>query len=615
VTAGLLGLLVASLLLFASILAGRLSARLGAPLLLTFLGLGMLAGEDGPGGIAYDNLELSFLIGNCALAIILFDGGLRTPLPTLRAAWAPALSLATIGVLITAGVTAAGAHWLFHLHPLHAFLMGAIVAATDAPAVFMTLGHTGVTLRDRLRATLEVESGSNDPMGIFLTMACVGLIQAGGHAVGWGVAADFIRQMALGLLFGWLGGMGLAWLTNRLELAGGLYPILTLAVCLLTFSGTALSGGSGYLAMYVAGIVYGGRRVRAKTLTCRFFDGLMWLSQISMFLLLGLLVSPHQLAEQALLAFGIAMILIFAARPVAVAVALAPFGFSWPEQMFAAWVGLRGAVPIFLALLPALAGIDDSRTYFNVAFVVVLVSLVLQGWTAPWVARRLGVALAPNPEAADKLEFDMLHQIDRDLVAYTVKPHSRATDFAFAELAVPDRVRVITVIRAGTVLSPTEIDRLRANDVVLVLTPPALSLVVDRFFSRRFKSTAAFLRREQGDFFVDGASSVESLARAYGIPLTPDPLAPGALARTMAGLTVNQLLKEHIGPTVGRGDRLRLGPVDLIVVDMIGPDIKEVGVLLRLEDDQPTGWRRRLRPLLTRLPRRWLRRWFGRDAA
>ncbi len=593
-TPGLIGLLVGSLLLFASIIAGLLSARVGAPLLLTFLGLGMLAGEDGPGGIEFDNIELAFLIGNAALAIILFDGGLRTRVPTLRAAWAPATSLATLGVLITAGVTAAGAHWLFHLDLLHAFLMGAIVAATDAPAVFMALGHTGVTLRDRLRATLELESGSNDPMSIFLTMACIGLIKAGtSHAIGWGVAGDFVLQMGLGTGLGWLGGWALAWLTNRLELAAGLYPILALAVCLLTFSGTALLGGSGYLAMYVAGIVFGNRRVRARTLTCRFFDGLMWLAQIVMFLLLGLLVSPHQLAGQSLLALGIAVILIFVARPVAVAVALAPFRFSLPEQVFAAWVGLRGAVPIFLALLPALAGIDDSRTYFDVAFVVVLVSLAVQGWSASWVANRLGVALAPTPEAAEKLEFDMLHQIDRDLVAYTVKPRSRATDFPFAELVVPDRVRVVSVIREGTVLAGGEIDRLRAQDMVLVLTPPELSLVVDRLFSRRFKSTAPFLRREQGDFFVDGATSVEGLARAYDIPIPA----------MRPGLTLNQLLKDRIGTTVGRGDRLRLGPVELVVADMIGHDIKEVGVVLCIDIPNQTGWRRWMHLVLARLPR------------
>ena len=595
-TGGLVGLLIGSMLLFASILAGLLSARVGAPLLLTFLGLGMLAGEDGPGGIAFDNLELSFLIGNSALAIILFDGGLRTPWQTLRAAWAPALSLATLGTLITAGIVAAGAHWLFHLKPLPAFLMGAIVAATDAPAVFMMLGRHGVSLRDRLRATLEVESGSNDPMGIFLTMACVALIKAGGGietdwgGAGWGVLGDFALQMGIGLAMGWLGGATLAWLTNRLELAAGLYPILALAIALLAFSSTALVGGSGYLAMYVAGIVYGNRRVRARTLICRFFDGLMWLAQIVMFLLLGLLVSPHLLADQLWLSLGIAGVLIFVARPVAVGVALLPFGFSWREQLFASWVGLRGAVPIFLALVPALTGIDASHIYFNVAFVVVLVSLALQGWTAPWLARRLGLALAPTPEDADRLEFDMLHQTDRDLVAYTVKPHSRAAELPFERLKIPERARLVSVIRDGTVMSATDLERLAAGDVVLVLTPPELALAVDRVFSRRQKSPAAFAARVQGDFIVDGATPVENLARAYDIPIRSP----------VAGMTVAGLLRERIGPAAGRGDRLRLGPVDLIVVDMLGDEIKEVGLLIRTDDAEPSRWPRLLAALLER---------------
>ncbi|MEI6557274.1 MAG: potassium/proton antiporter [Rhodospirillaceae bacterium] len=596
-TGGLVGLLIGSMLLLASIIAGLLSARIGAPLLLTFLGLGMLAGEDGPGGIVYTNLELSFLIGNSALAIILFDGGLRTPWQTLRAAWAPALALATLGTLITAGIVAAGAHWLFHLKLLPAFLMGAIVAATDAPAVFMMLGRQGVSLRDRLRATLEVESGSNDPMGIFLTMACVTLIRADGAGAGWSVLADFVLQMGLGVAMGWLGGTTLAELTNRLELAAGLYPILALAICLLAFSSTALVGGSGYLAMYVAGIVYGNRRVRARTLTCRFFDGLMWLAQIVMFLLLGLLVSPHLLADQGWLALGIAGVLIFVARPVAVAVALAPFGFSGREQLFASWVGLRGAVPIFLALVPALTGIDESRIYFNVAFVVVLVSLALQGWTAPWMARRLGVALAPSPEAADKLEFDMLHQTDRDLVAYTVKPHSRAADQPFERLEIPERARLVSVIRDGTVISTGEVERLASGDVVLVLTPPELALAVDRVFSRRFKSAAAFASRDQGDFIVDGATPLEGLARAYDIPIR----------HRVAGMTVGDFVKARIGGSTGRGDRLRLGPVELIVVDMVGPDVKEVGLLIRTEDQPTNRWPRRLRPVIGRLQRLFVR--------
>ncbi len=589
-TGGLVGLLIGSLLLFASIIAGLLSARVGAPLLLTFLGLGMLAGEDGPGGIVFNNFELSFLIGNAALAIIFFDGGLRTPYQTLRAAWAPALSLATLGTLITAGIVAAGAHWLFHLKPLPAFLMGAIVAATDAPAMFMMLGRHGVSLRDRLRATLEVESGSNDPMGIFLTMACVALIKAGGAGADWSVLGEFVLQMGIGLLMGWLGGSTLAQLTNRLELAAGLYPILALALCLLTFSSTALIGGSGYLAIYVAGAVYGNQRVRARTLTCRFFDGLMWLAQIVMFLLLGLLVSPHLLADQGWLALGIAAVLIFVARPVAVAVALLPFGFSVREQLFASWVGLRGAVPIFLALVPALAGIDSSHIYFNVAFVVVLVSLALQGWTAPWMARRLGVALAPSPEAADKLEFDMLHQTDRDLVAYTVKPHSRAADHVFARLQIPERARLVSVIRDGTVISTTELERLNAGDVVLVLTPPELALAVDRVFSRRHKSPAAFANRVHGDFMVDGATLVDGLARAYDIPIR----AP------VPGMTVNGYLKERIGPSAGRGDRLRVGPVELIVVDTLGDEIKEVGLLIHSEDQPDSPWPGPLRPLIER---------------
>ena len=576
---GVISLLLASLMLLASILAGILSARVGAPLLLVFLLLGMLAGQDGPGGFAFDDVETAFLIGSVALAVILFDGGVRTDTATIRRAWGPSLVLATFGAVVTAGLVAAMVHYLLGIGWMAAWLIGSIVASTDAAAVFLLLGRSGINLRDRLRATLELESGSNDPMGIFLTATFVSLISVGAEYPDVGVALDFVWQMGVGGTMGLLGGYGLVWLMNRVILSGGLYPILALAAALLIFSATQLMEASGFLAVYVAGLVFGNRRVRASQVVGRFFDGLAWLSQIVMFVMLGLLVNPSELIETMVPTLIIAAGLIFVARPVAVFLSLTPFGFSLREQLFASWVGLRGAVPIFLALFPFMAGIDQGRIYFNLAFFVVLISLLLQGWSIPWVARVLGLALPPQPEAAPRLDVDLIRQIDRDLIAYNVKPHSRATDVPFGQLELPKRSRILSVIRGGVVQRLSEIERLEAGDFILALTPPEQAETLDRFFSRRFASTAAALDAEQGDFILDGAITLENLVQMYGIPIS----------RQDPTQTLDALFHKKLGKRPGRGDRIRLGGVELVAVDIIGPEVKRVGVIL-----EPAGFRARL---------------------
>ena len=594
---GLAWVLVGSLMLLGSIFAGLLSARVGAPLLLVFLALGMLAGREGPGGILFQDSQLAFILGSTALAVILFDGGLRTPRATIERGLGPALVLSTLGVLITAGLVAAAAHYLLGFGWVFALLLGSIVSATDAAAVFMLLGKSGIALRDRLRATLEVESGSNDPMAVFLTITFTEMLATGHLDLGWHVAADFALQMGLGGVLGAAGGFALVWLMNRLELSGGLYPILALAGALLIFSGTQLAGGSGFLAIYVAGIVFGNRRVRADQLVGRFFDGLSWLSQIVMFLLLGLLVTPSELLPDLGTALILAVTLMLVARPLATLICLTPFRFPLREQAFVAWVGLRGAVPIFLALFPFLEGFDRSGQAFNIAFVVVLVSLLLQGWTIPWVARRLHVALPPEPEAATRLDLDLARRtdrMDRDLIGYEVMPHSRAADFPLAALELPRRTRLVAVIRAGIVQRLPEVQQLTAGDFVLVITPPETAATLDRFFSRRFASTAGQLSVDQGDFLVEGSSRLRELCAAYGIELgQADP-----------NISLAELLRTRLGEGMGRGDRLRFGQVEFIVVDKIGPEPKRVGIVLE-PDAGETGWRRKASSRVRSRLRRW----------
>lgn len=585
---GIAWLLIGSLMLLASIFAGLLSARVGAPLLLVFLALGMFTGEEGPGGIVFEDPQLAFVLGSMALAIILFDGGLRTPRATILRGLGPALALSTVGVIVTAGIVALAAHYLIGFGWIVSLLLGSIVSATDAAAVFMLLGRSGIALRDRLRATLEVESGSNDPMAVFLVITFTSMLAAGELGFGWWVAADFALQMGLGGALGVGGGFALVWLMNRLELSGGLYPILALAGALLIFSGTQLAGGSGFLAVYVAGIVFGNRRVRADQLVGRFLDGLSWLSQIVLFLLLGLLVTPSELLPDLGPALVLALVLMLVARPLATVICLTPFRFSLREQAFSAWVGLRGAVPIFLALFPFLEGLDRSGQAFNIAFVVVLVSLLLQGWTIPWVARRLHVSLPPEPEPAMRLDLDLARRtdrMDRDLIAYEVMPHSRAADYPLAALELPRRTRLIALIRDGVVQRLPEIVQLKAGDFVLMITPPETAAELDRFFSRRFASTAGLLSVEQGDFLVDAGTRLGDLCAAYGIELRGlDPQQ-----------TVGGLLRRRLGGELGRGDRLRFGEVEFIVVDQIGQEPKRVGIILEPGEEDPS--------LLTRLQR------------
>ena len=398
-------LLAAAALVFVSVLAGLFSARIGFSFLMVFLFAGILAGEDGIGGYRFNDFRLSFWVGNVALAVILLDGGLRTSYSTFRTGLKPASLLASLGVLICAVITALGAVLLLGLDWPAALLLGAIVSSTDAAAVFALLTRSGVTLNERVATTLEIESGVNDPMAVYLTLAFIAVIAHGlDFASAWQVMAiDLVRQFGLGALIGASAGFALAALLNRVatrdsggDSGGGIIALLIGAAGLSVFAGAGLLGGSGFLAVYLFGLIVANRAADAVAPALGAMDGYAWLAQAGMFLLLGLLVTPSTLVDTLAPALGVALLLIFVARPAAVWLCLWPFHFSARETWFIAWVGLRGAVPIVLALFPLLAGIAQAELLFNVAFVVVLVSLLTQGTTIGMVARRLGVAM-PDP--------------------------------------------------------------------------------------------------------------------------------------------------------------------------------------------------------------------------
>lgn len=379
------------LLFCIGILVGIISNRTGVPLILAFLGVGILFGQDGPGGIHFNDMQLSYSVCSFALAIILFDGGIHTPIRHFRLVARPAFSLATLGVLLTAGITGLGMRYLLDVDWLHALLLGSIVASTDAAAVFLLLRQRDIKLKTSLSSTLIVESGVNDPMAIFLTLTFVKLLlaQEGGNP--WlSIAGEFIRQIGIGAAFGYTGGKLLMWFFDRIELDSGLHPIFALAGGLLVFGAANLLGGSGFLAVYIAGLLLGNHEYKTKQNVQQFMDGVAWLSQLGMLLLLGLLVTPRALIEDIPKAVVIAGILIFVARPLAVFVSLAFERFSWKEKVFVSWVGLRGAVPIYLAIIPVMLGLEES--YFNIAFIAVLCSLFLQGWTIRPAARMLGIS-------------------------------------------------------------------------------------------------------------------------------------------------------------------------------------------------------------------------------
>lgn len=391
----------AAALVFLSVVAGLFSARIGFSFLIVFLLTGVLAGEDGIGGYRFDDFRLSFWVGNIALAIILLDGGLRTPFSTFRTGLKPAFWLATLGVVLSAVLTALAGMLFIGLDFRTALLLGAIVGSTDAAAVFALLTRSGVVLNERVAATLEIESGVNDPMAVYLTLAFIAVLtavdtsQTAWLTVAWG----FVTQFGLGTVMGLAGGFGMAWLLGRIaerDTDNGVLALLLGAGGLSVFALTGLLGGSGFLAVYLFGLIVANRASEVVKPALAAMDGYAWLAQAGMFLLLGLLLTPSSLLPVLLPSLGVALALMFVARPLAVWVCLLPFRFSRQETFFISWVGLRGAVPIVLALFPLLAGVPQAGLLFNVAFVVVLVSLVLQGSTIGAAARWLGVAM-PDP--------------------------------------------------------------------------------------------------------------------------------------------------------------------------------------------------------------------------
>ncbi|PWC55544.1 potassium/proton antiporter [Azospirillum sp. TSO22-1] len=589
-------ILIGSSLLIASILTSVVALRFGTPLLLIFLGVGLAAGQDGIGGIWFNDAPGTFLIGSVALAVILFESGFDTRIQSYRTAAWPALTLATFGVAITTGVIGVAAHVLLALPWIEALLIGAVVSSTDAAAVFLLLRVGGITIRDRVRSTLEIESGSNDPMAILLTIVLVEAAHMG-HFDPAHAALEFLWEMGGGILGGLVGGVLLVTLINGAKLESGLNLVVSLAIALFVFAGTAALGGSGFLAAYVAGLVAGNVHLQGSQNLRRFHSGLTWLSQIVMFVMLGLLATPSDFRAIAIPAGTLAFLLILVARPLAVWLCLLPFRFTANETTFVGWVGLRGAVSMLLALVPILGELPNGQIIFNTAFIVVIVSLLVQGWTIGPMARWLRLIVPPRTGPVERVELELPGDIGHELVAYTVHPKSAVA----RGQPLPRWARPSLVVRDERVVPLHKARPIRSGDRVYMFMAPSRLPLLDKLMGGT-RPLDQSDREFYGDLVLSPDATVEQIAEMYGLPL----------ALQNASRTLRALFHHEFPKGFELGDRVRMGSVELIVRDLDEDgEITSVG----LDLDPPTPNQTRL-PLLLRPGqiRERIETWWGRTA-
>jgi len=468
-------LLISAIILFISILAGKAGFRVGLPALLLFLGIGMLFGSDGL-GLQFSNPHIAQFIGMIALSIILFSGGMDTKLSEIRPIAYQGVILATVGVLATTIITGVFIFWLTEMVTGYetltlpeSLLMAAVMSSTDSASVFSILRSKGVYLKQRLRPTLELESGSNDPMAYMLTIILIAYIQSGGMDFQEGIIS-LIVQLGLGLIFGYLLGKAAVWIINKVNVENqSLYPILLLAVIFFIFAATTLSKGNGYLAVYIAGFVVGNAKIVHKKSIVTFFDGFTWLWQIAMFIMLGLLVNPHELLPVAGIGLTVGIFMIIFARPISVFLCLLPFrNFSTKGKLYISWVGLRGAVPIIFATYPLIAGIENAGLIFNVVFFITILSLLIQGTSVTHVAKWLH--LTDEPDRKDEFGIELPEEIKSAMSEIDITPEVLTHGNKLMQLQLPDHTLAVMVKRNGKFFIPKGNTELRENDKLLMIS-------------------------------------------------------------------------------------------------------------------------------------------------
>jgi cell volume regulation protein A len=475
-----------------------------------------------------------------------------------------------VGVVLSAALVGAFAAAVSGFGWRHGALLGAIVGSTDAAAVFAILRTSGARLNERLAATLELESGMNDPMAVFLTLALIEIVRHGDSAAGASILVELVLQFGIGGAAGLASGIALAWLLAHVRLSTGLYALLTVAGGVLVFALTNRIGGSGFLAVYLAGLIVGNRPTHASDDALRAMDGFAWLSQAAMFLLLGLLVTPSELPAIAWPALGLAVWLMLVARPAAVVACLAPFRFAARDTAFIAWVGLRGAVPIILSLFPLLAGLEDARTLFNYAFFVVLMSLLVQGSTVAAGARRLGVALPPRPEPLARTPIIAGKRDEWESVQFAVAPESRATGMRPGELDLPEGASLAGLFRHGARLPLSAWTTIEGGDVASLIARATDVERLAALFAAEPQTGPLAARAVYGDFALEGAARLGDVAQFYEISIAP----------ADAGLTLEQYLRRALRKRPVPGDWIAVGRVRLTVREMDGDRITKVGLKL-----------------------------------
>ncbi|WP_417749238.1 potassium/proton antiporter [Rosistilla oblonga] len=571
-------ILIIGILLLLGIASNKFSARAGVPVLFVFLIVGMLAGSEGIGGIEFEDYSLAYGIGTVALCLILFDGGIRTPYSSIRSAWKPAGVLATIGVFITALITGAAAAWVLEISIWQGMLLGSIVGSTDASVVFSVLRGGGVNIRPKLANTLEVESGSNDPMAIFLT---IGLIQvlSGEVPFGFGLITLFLNQIVLGSVVGIGIGWGGAWLLSHVRLeAAGLYPVMASALALFSFGLAAAFGGSGFLAVYLTGIVIGNRRPVFYRGILLFHDAVAWICQILMFTALGILSFPSRLVGVAVPALLISFVLIFIARPIAVFLCASWFKFSFRELTFLSWVGLKGAIPITLATFPMLAGLPSASLMFDTVFFVVLTSALVQGWTLPHIARYLKLEVPTRLPPPVTLEISSLTNVDGDIVDYFVDESCQATGRMIKDLALPEGVVIALLVRDEQIIPPQGRSVLHSEDHVIVVLRPRVRALVDRIFAHREQLESPI--PAELEFPLRGSIKVGEIEQFYGLSIDTDNDA-----------TLDELVRKRLDPAdVKVGATVRCEQLAFRVRELSsGGTVEYVGMTILPQSDPNSG--------------------------